>query len=200
MKTHREEEFIAWAERTGFQIDPRYPQSAVLTFRPDPEHDRFWIVPDAPKRRPYFIASLVECWGDWNACYVWRHLGSWPGSVVDARVYDVVELQILEGLGLRLGTADVVEFSRAEYAKLLTLLFSTTIFGWSVGEDVYVVPDHGRHLLQTDHHGVIHMSFRTEDDLNRCVAEMDRRGFALPDEIPDPTFKQPPWMKNSGGE
>jgi hypothetical protein len=78
----------------------------------------------------------------------------------------------------------------------VTLLFSTTIFGWSVGDDLYVVPDHARHLLQTDHHGVIHLKFRTQTDLNSCVEEMHRRGFSLPDELPDETFKQPKWMKS----
>jgi hypothetical protein len=195
MKTHREEDFLAWAERAGFHIDPRYPHSAVLAFNPDPEHDRFWLVPDAPERRPYFIASLLECMGDWHACYVWRHMGSWPRSAEPSRINDVVEFRILEGLGLPIGTNAVVEFSRDEYDKLLTLLFSTTIFGWTVSEDLYVVPNHGRYLLQTDHHGVIHVSFRSEEDMNRCVIEMERREFPLPDEVPDPTFKQPRWME-----
>ena len=195
MKTHREDEFLGWAERSGFQIDPQYPHSAVLTFRPDPKHDRFWLVPSEPERRPYFIASLLDGMDDWQACYAWRHMGSWPQSVVPERINDVVELRILDGLGLPLGTNAVVEFSRAEYDRLVTLLFSTTIFGWSVGDDLYVVPNHGRHLLQTDHHGVIHLSFRTEESLNLCVDEMERRGFSLPSEVPDSTFKQPGWMK-----
>lgn len=196
MRTHREDEFLAWAERSGFQIDSRYPDSAVLTFRPDSEHHRFWEVPIHPEQRPYFIASILEGIGDWQACYAWRHLGSWPPSAVPERINDVVELRILEGLGLPLGTNAVVEFTRLEYAKLVTLLFSTTIFGWSVGDDLYVVPDHAQHLLQTDHHGVIHVSFRTEDGLKPYVEEMERRGFPLPNEVPDPTFKQPQWMKS----
>lgn len=195
MRTHREDEFLAWAERAGFQMDARYPRSAVLMFRPDCQHDRFWEVPIRPERRSHFIAWLLECMGDWQSCYAWRHLGSWPRSAVPERVNDVVELRILEGLGLPLGTNAVVEFPRSEYDTLVTLLFSTTIFGWSVGEDLYVVPDHGRHLLRTDHHGVIHVSFRTEESLNVCVEEMGRRGFPLPDEVPDPTFRQPEWMK-----
>jgi hypothetical protein len=198
MRAHQEHEFLAWAERSGFHIDPRYPESAVLTFHPDSEHDRFWDVPVQPERRPYFIASILECMGDWQASYAWRHLGSWPQSAIPERINDVVELRILHGLGLPLGTNAVVEFSRDEYDSLLTLLFSTTIFGWSVGEDLYVVPDHGTHLLQTDHHGVIHVSFRTEESVNHCVEEMERRGFPLPDEVPDATFKPPRWM-NSGG-
>ena len=194
MRTHREDEFLAWAERSGFHIDPRYPHSAVPTFLPDPQQDRFWEVPSEPEARPYFIASLLGCMDDWQACYVWRHLGNWPRSVEPERINDVVELRILDGLGLALGTNAVVEFSRAEYDRLVTLLFSTTIFGRTVGDDLFVVPDHGRHLLQTDHHGVIHVSFRTEESLNLCVDEMARRGFPLPDEVPDSTFKQPGWM------
>ena len=118
-----------------------------------------------------------------------------PASAVPERINDVVELRILDGLGLPRGTNAVVEFSRADYDRLVTLLFSTTIFGWSVGEDLYVVPTHGRHLLQTDHHGVIHLSFRTEESLTLCIDEMERRGFSLPGEVPDSTFKQPGWMK-----
>jgi hypothetical protein len=55
------------------------------------------------------IASLLELMGDWQTCYVWRHLGSWPGpaTVNRLRLNDVVELRILQGLGLPLGTADV---------------------------------------------------------------------------------------------
>lgn len=194
MRTHPEDEFLAWARRSGFEIDPRYPHSAVLTFRPASDHDRFWEVPIEPEVRPYFIASVLECFGDWQTCYVWRHLGRWPQSAAPDRINDVVEQRIVAGLGLPLGTNAVVEFQKSEYDTLVTLLFSTTIFGWSVGDDLYVVPDHARHLLQTDHHGVIHVSFRTEDSLERCVAEMERRGFPLPDEVPDPTFKQPRWM------
>ena len=105
-----------------------------------------------------------------------------------------MELRILKGLGMPLGTADVVAFDRSDFDTLVTLLFSTTVFGWSVGEDLYVVPDHARHVLQTDHHDVIHVSFRTFDEIGRWVSEMAQRGFDLPDELPDETFKRPSWM------
>jgi len=196
MRTHTEDEFLAWTERAGFRLDPRYPHSAVLAFHPDPEQDRFWLVPDAPEERPYFISSLIELMGDWQSCRVWRHLGRWPGSADPDRINDAVELRILEGLGVPLGSAAILEFFRAESDKLITLLFETTIFGWSVADDLYVVPDHGRHLLQTDHHGVIHVSCRDAADLHRWIVEMERKGFSLPGEIPDPTFKQPGWMRS----
>jgi hypothetical protein len=198
MKTLTEAAFLAWADRAGLCLDPQYPESAVLVFRPDPQQDRFWEVPAEPERRPYFLLSFLELMGDWQECYAWRHLGSWPEFAEPLRINDVVEWQILKGLGLPLGTAEVVRFERAELDKLVTLMFSTTIFGWSVGEDLYVVPDHARYILQTDHHNVIHVSCRTSADLDEWVRQMEERDFALPVEVPDSTFKVPGWMRGEG--
>jgi hypothetical protein len=196
MRTVAETEFLRWADERGLALDPRYPQSAVLNFRAGSGEARFWCVPPEPERRPYFLASFLELLGDWNSCFAWRHLGSWPalGDIDPQRVNDLVEHQILKGLGLPVGTAEVVEFARAEYGNLLALLFTTTIFGWSVGEDLYVLPNHARYLLQTDHHDVLHVEFRDADDVVPWVTRMAERGFLLPEELPDATFKQPPWM------
>ena len=194
MKTLTEAAFLAWAEGAGLGLDPQYPDSAVLVFRPDPHQDRFWEIPPEPECRPYFILSLLELMGDWQECYVWRHLGSWPESADPRRINDVVEWHILKGLGLPLGTADVVRFERAEVDKLVTLIFSTTIFGWSVGDDLYIVPDHARYIVQTDHHNVMHVSCRSATDVETWVTHMEECGFPLPEDIPDPTFKKPGWM------
>lgn len=195
MRTTTEREFLRWAAGRGLGLDPQYPDAAVLDYQGGSDA-RFWVVPAEPERRPYFVASLLELLGDWHTCYVWRHLGSWPdpNDIDGQRVNDVVELRVLQGLGLPLGTADIVTFDRSELDALITLLFSTTIFGWSVGEDLYVVPDHARQVLQTDHHRVIHVSFRDSGDVGRWVSEMAQKGFALPEELPDATFRRPSWM------
>jgi hypothetical protein len=195
MRTVTEDEFLRWAAGKNLGLDPQYPDSAVLDFHGGSD-SRFWVVPPEAKRRPYFIASLLELMGEWQTCYAWRHLGSWPvpGSVDTRRMNDSVELRILKGLGMPLGTADVVVFTFNDFDALVTLLFSTTIFGWSVGEDLYVVPDHARQVLETDHHGVIHVSFRAPEDIGHWISEMSQRGFDLPDELPDATFKRPSWM------
>ena len=196
VRTLTEAAFLSWADGAGLRLDPQYPQSAVLVFRHDLHHDRFWEIPPEPERRPYFIVSLLELMGDWQECYAWRHLGRWPESADPRRSNDVVELRILEGLGLPLGTADVVTFERAELDTLVTLVFSTTVFGCSVGDDLYIVPDHARCIVQTDHHDVIHVSCRSSAEVERWVEHMERRGFPLPEELPDPTFKKPGWMND----
>ena len=123
-------------------------------------------------------------------------MGGWPARehIDPERINDCVEFAILDGIGIPIGTSDVVEFSRDESTELVTLLFSTSIFGWSAGEDLYVVPDHGRCLLQTDHHEVMHVQFGQPADAATWVRAMTERGFPLPDEPPDATFKWPRWM------
>lgn len=196
MRALTEAEFLSWSADRGLALDPQYPDSAVLSFRSGSTDARFWEIPDRPERRPYFLASLLDLLGDWKSCFAWRHLGSWPAleHIDSERINDVIEYQILKGIGLPMGSGSVVEFARGDHPALVTLLFSTTIFGWSVGEDLYVVPDNARFILQTDHHNVVHVEFRDANDVDRWVAEMEKRGFPLPEETPDETFKQPDWM------
>jgi hypothetical protein len=195
MKTYHERHFLEWASAHAMELDERYPDSAVLTFKPDTHLDRFWIVPTRPERRPYFLAVMLELMGGWKSCLAWRHMGSWPERPDPDRPNNRVEFQILKGIGLPIGTAAVVEFDRAECDQLITLLFSTTVFGWSVGEDLYVVPDHAQYILMTSHHDVIHVCFRTLNDLQQFVSGMEKEKFQLPKRIPDPTFETPEWMK-----
>jgi hypothetical protein len=199
MRALPEAEFLKWAGDHGLILDPRYPKLAELMFQAGASEARFWEVPAKPERRPYFLASLLHLLGDWKACFVWRHMGSWPvaANLHPERINDLVEHEILRGLGLPMGTASIVEFARSESSALVTLLFSTTIFGWSVGEDLYVIPDDTRYILKTDHHDAVHVEFRNSEDVQAWVAEMDKRGFPLPDELPDETFKPPTWMGNT---
>ena len=173
-----------------------YPTTKILMFTPEPGYSRFWCVPPSPRRRLHFIATILRLLGSWSSCFVWRD-GRWPSAADPERTNDndMVELCILKRLGLPLGTSEVVEFTRAELDALITLIFSNTIFGWSIIDDLYVIPDDARYIIQTDHHEVIHVSFRQPEDLARFVKEMEDRGFPLPDELPDATFKPTDWMK-----
>lgn len=199
MRTLTESAFLSRIRDLGVRVDDRYPQSAILAFHPNPGLDRFWEIPAEPERRPYFIACMLAQMGDWKSCYAWRHMGSWPASAEPLRINDVVELRILRGLELPLGTGDVVEFNRGDEDRLITLIFATTVFGWSVGQDLYLVPNDGRYILKATHHGVVDVAFRDTSDLERWAIRMGEKGFSLPSDVPDSTFKVPTWMKPTDG-
>ncbi len=195
MKRHSQSEFLAWAHERGMALDQRYPESASLIFASTQRFDRFWLVPREPERRPHFLRCMVDAFGPWSSYHCWRHLGRWPAECDKEPIDDQIEDVILRGIGLPVGSADVVEFSLSEQAKLLTLLLSTTIFGRTVGEDVYLVPDTALGFLKTDHHGVIHASFKAKALMIAHIRRMKEQGFPLPDEVPDATFKVPEWMQ-----
>ena len=197
MKRHSESDFLAWAQKRGLELDPRYPDSAVLTLAPNPQFDRFWTVPLQPERRPYFLQCMLGAFGTWSSYRCWRHLGSWPAKPDERRINDQIEHAIFRGIGLPEGSADIIEFDASERVQLVTLLFATTVFGWSVGQDIFLVPDTARGTLQTDHHGVIHASFKEEASMNAFIQRMEEEEFPLPDDVPDATFKIPKWMRNS---
>jgi hypothetical protein len=50
--------------------------------------------------------------------------------------------------------------------------------------------------MQTDHHGVIHVSFRDDEGLQKFITRMREEKFPLPNDLPDTTFKMPDWMKH----
>jgi hypothetical protein len=194
MKTHSEEQFLKWAGAHGMGLDERYPNSAMLTFKPDPGLDRFWVVPPEPEARPYFLALMLDLMGKWRSCHVWRHMGCWPQRPDRQRVKGRVEFHILKGIGMPMGTDDIVEFKRSERDQLTALLFTTTVFGWSTPEDLYVVPNHAQYIIEIYHHGVVYVYFRQMKDLRQFVKGMEKEEFPLPKTVPDWTFETPEWM------
>ncbi len=77
---------------------------------------------------------------------------------------------------------------------MLTAVFTQLTFGWSVTDDLFVVPDHGRQMILTDHHGVVHAQFLDQRRIEPFVRDMREQGYPPPVELPDETFKKPDWM------
>jgi len=82
-----------------------------------------------------------------------------------------------------------------EQELLVSIALPLARWGWFVEHDVQLIPDHGKMILMTDHHRVLHASFRTEPEAEAFVDRMAAAGHALPEELQDETFKVPSWMK-----
>jgi hypothetical protein len=185
MRLHSESDFLAWAEQRGMGLDPQYPRSETLIFTPDPGFTRFWTLPPEPKRRPGFLHCMLEAFGPWSSYYCWKHLGNWPAKPEGQSLNDQIEHAIFKGIGLPEGSYDVVEFNSSERVELITLLLTTTIFGFTTWDDLFLVSDTAHGILQTDHHGTIHTSFRDEANMNEFIRSMEQKHYSLPDDLPD---------------
>jgi hypothetical protein len=107
---------------------------------------------------------------------------------------------VLRGAGIPDGWTGAIGFEREEESLLIAVVFVHLLFGWCVDDDLYFVPNHGRQVLQTDHHGVIHARCRSEARVLELVAHMKEQGYELPTEPPDATFRWPAWMSGQKEE
>jgi hypothetical protein len=188
------EEFLHWVASHRIGIDPRYPDSGCLSLLPPTDHARFWVVPGDPARWPHLAAALLGGLDEWETGLLWPRLGHWPqfGSSRsrNERVRDVV----LRGAGIPEGWSGAIRFWRDEEDTLVAVLFAFMAFGWCSKDDLFFVPDHARQLIQTDHHDAVHAECCSEERIRALVAHMAAKGYELPTEPPDETFKRPAWM------
>jgi hypothetical protein len=188
------QQFLLWARTHGIAPDLRYSEPRCLVYMPDRPHHRFWEVPQRAAQVPFFIAALLDGMDPWSYCCLWPRDG-WPHAGTPHGPQDQVYEIILSGSGIPTSTDGAVRFSADEKDKLVAAVFAALTFGWSVQDDFFVIPDHGRQFLQTDHHSVVHVNFAEEQTIDTFVKHMAVKKFALPDEAPDETFKRPEWMK-----
>jgi hypothetical protein len=195
VETITSEAFLRWAAGGGIGFDPRYPQSGCLRLLPRREHARFWVLPPDPAALPHFTASLLDGLDEWDNGFLWpRSDGRWPDPAQTGSYSEGVRDVLLRGADIPAGWVGAVRFGRDEEDALLAVLYAFVVFGWCVDDDLFFVPDHGRQLIHTDHHDVIHVECASEERIQRLVAHMAEAGYELPRELPDATFKRPAWM------
>jgi hypothetical protein len=188
------EKFLRWAASVGIGFDPRYPDARCLSFLPSKDHARFWVVPPDPATWSHFIASLLDCLDEWATGLLWPRSGAWPESRQSRSQNERVRDVFLRGAGISEGWTGAVRFERDEQAALIAVLFAYLAFGWCADDDLFFIPEHGRQLIQTDHHDVIHVQCVSEDRVQNFALAMAKAGHELPSEVPDWTFKRPAWM------
>jgi hypothetical protein len=194
MQTLRNDDFLKRASEAGIGVDPEYPDSGCLTFATRPTHSRFWVVPNDPAAWPYFIGCLFAGMDDWSNVSLWPRSGRWPKGSGEGFSGESIRDAVLRGAGVPGDWEGALMFGKEDCASLTAILFVYMIFGWCVGDDLFIIPDHGQQLLQTDHHDVVHARCLSEDRIGEFVKHMASNGYGLPPEPPDETFRWPDWM------
>ncbi len=195
MERIEEKTFIEVVSQLGITVDSRYPETAGLNFAIDSKISRFWEIPEEARNIPYFVETILSALDAWESVYVWKQMGGWFTSIKGERLNDDVQAVIYQGIGITENNADILRFARNELTELVTLTFNQLVFGWHVGDDLYIIPDHGRQMIKTSHHDVVHVYVRDQSTMERFINTMAAKGFELPEDIPDGTFKRPDWMK-----
>lgn len=195
MKRIKEKQFIGNIENMGITVDPNYPDSVVLSFIDKVDFDRFWCIPKEARKIPFFIESILDTIDDWTSVFIWKNMGSWNTKIAKERLNDDIQSIIYRGIGIQDGSCDIYEIKYNEIVEVVALIFNQLIFGWCVSDDLYIIPNHGKQIIKTSHHDVVHVYFKNQSKMDSFIATMEENGFKLPVEIPDSTFSRPSWIK-----
>lgn len=200
MNTLTEDDFFRWAETVGIGLDERYPHSGCLAHRTYSNHRRFWVLPPDPEAWPSFVSQFLQGMDPWTHCYVWPRHGRWPNSKKSQYPTEGVRDITFRGAGVPDGWEGAVRFNQDEKDAVIAITFVQLAFGWSTPDDLFIIPDHGRQLIQTDHHDVVHVTCLDEERALRFVEFMSDAGYELPTDVPDRTFRRPSWMPPASDE
>jgi hypothetical protein len=193
MRLATNDEFLGWAKQRGIGVNSRYSDPAQSCFwlhiLSGGGERRFWAFPFEARELLVFVTSILKALDPWESCRVLKRVGSWSYAE-DGEGQDLV----LESIGIPEGFGGSVEFLASEGATLLLLLVTQLAFASNPGDDLWVVPDHGRQVIFTDHDGAVHLLFAAPEHMGSFVEAMRENGFPLPDEPPNESLRWPNWM------
>lgn len=189
------ETFLSWAAGLGVIPDERYASPRCLIYRDERSHSRFWNLPREPDELRTLLAHVLCGLEAWDSCYVWPRGGCWHSSQPPRSRIEEERALALYGGHIPDGLRGAVCYSTQEAPHLINLIDARSRAAFCVSDDLFVVPDHATAFLHMDHHDVVHVECSDAMRMERFIHHMASGGYALPDELPDVTFKRPEWMK-----
>jgi hypothetical protein len=166
-----------------------------LTYAADEVERRFWDVPDTPEMTTALADALLRACGAWDEVWMDPSSLDWGGIFADGSDYGDPWHQRLRTHRVPVEYRGAVRFTRQERAEAVELLADEMFVGQTRMCDLRVLCRPGDVSLYVEHHAVVWVHTRTAEAMDRLVAEIEARGFPLPDDYPDDTFKPVSWMK-----
>jgi hypothetical protein len=182
------------AAMQGAGIAPR-PASFALSFGRYEETDRFWVWPWPPQDVLGLVTAVLQHIAPVAYCDAWRPGGVWHED--DPSFIDSVRNVMLRAFNIPATHRGALRFDRSESADVCALVSAFAVAGWNVNDDLCLVPDHARFIVRVSHHAVLHVESRDAELVEPLIAHMASKGWHLPTEVPDETFKIPSWMRRT---
>lgn len=156
--------FFGWLQQRGIIADPERGTGDRLTFAEGTPVDRRW--------RPGGITSDIPdfSWGVLNAAmqggpwWLWRRGGGpWMDEFgQEGGLRNAALDRLLEALGYG-GAGGALRLGVKELPDLWLIVNAFFVFGWSVAEDLYVVPDDCSCVLLFSNEGYVEARFPSEE-------------------------------------
>ena len=170
MQLVAEDEFVRWTAGVDIARHPRFPLN--LAFVQTPDNYQSWLPTGRITDLPGFLQTAVGIASRDGATLLYRKGGGSWYEDADAPIGNQIIDRVLEALEVPRDFAGALSFEGAEWRDLYLVISTFFVWGWSVGEDLYIIPKNGSCMLMTSHHGELFAMCPTVEALARFEAEM----------------------------
>jgi hypothetical protein len=187
--------FTSWASRHGISRDPKYKDLQDFNYAGGLDFNRFWLPDPIISNLINFVNAVLITASPTGPFYFYRRAwGTWYYRMVGS-VRNVIIDRMIAPLDIPIDFRGALKLGKEEWGNILTIISAHYVFGWSVNEDLFVIPDSADCILMVSHHGQLNGTFPSEKHLTEFIIGMEEKGFQLPNRVPDGTFKIPEWMQ-----
>jgi hypothetical protein len=169
MKLISKSAFLRQFGPQGVALDRRYSPPQTLMFERTSELRWSCDMPARIKDGARWITALVDAAHPGQKTFLYPRDGAWKSG-------DSVKLfqtaAIFSFYGLKPTGDEVVQAEEAERDAVESLFFLSLMFGGTVSDDIFLIPDHAMVILYADHHEAVHADFADGEFMNRYVSEI----------------------------
>lgn len=175
--------FLRWAAGRGIVPDPRfreYPSQAPLAFAGVPSLWRRWSTPEAVFNLPNLASCLVGCAAAQGALFLFLKGGaSWftGSSPETGPEWEHLRDRVVGTLPIPRDFSGALRFASSEHDDVVLLMVTFLVYAWCVADDLQIVPEDGRVIIETSHHGDVVVNFPDEERMKSFVTDMSEREF-----------------------
>ena len=136
------------------------------------------IISDAPA---FITGALGTAMPD-GTFLLWRRGGGvWHEGPDTTARNEAIDLA-LRGAGVPPEHAGALRLSpESELAALWVVVLAFFVFGWGVGEDLYIIPENASCFLMVSHHGELFVTSPSIEHQNEFTSAMVKLGYVDPD-------------------
>lgn len=155
-----DDRFLAWLEKRGIVPDLTAGTGDRLTFAAGDVTEMRWRPKGIVSDLPAFIGAALagaQAGGPW---WLWRRGGGpWMDEFgAEGGIRNTTLDRLLEALGFG-GASGALLLGGADLPDVWLIVHAFFVFGWSVGEDLYVVPEDCSAVLLLSHEGRLEARF-----------------------------------------
>ena len=169
-----ESEFAKWRAAAGIVNHPRL--SLNLVFGQHPDCRRSWLPSGRIVDLPGFLQTALDFVSDEEATLLYRKGGGSWYEDDDAPIGNQIIDRVLDAVGVPRTFQGALAFDSVEWRDLYLVISIFAVWGWSVGEDLFIIPKNGSCVLMTSHHGELFANFPSEEALEKFRDSMERAG------------------------